>query len=622
MRYGKGTVYLLTLLFAAAAVVLWSFEPQMEVMPVSLALSSEGEEKIITGWEDEAGEYYLFLPSYAETASARLQFSAQDVKIGEMLAEEGMSCGELALDTPYSFSFTTKDGQVSTVLTLKQSKGLPAMYIDTGSGSMEYIHGKKGNQEAGRLSLILPDGEQAYLGNLDAINGRGNDWLIPKKSYSLQLASGADLLGMGQAEKWILLANAFDASHLRNKMVYDFAGEAGLEFSPESRWVDLYLNGEYAGLYLLCERNELHERRVSLNGEGRYLVSMDTQWRLEENARPFVTTQSGYAFRIHSSGLNDRTLQQLLQSVENAICAEDGRDPLTGKHWTELIDTDSWVRKYLIEEIFGNGDGGAISQYFYGNGSDAKMYAGPVWDYDVSMGNAQGKRGGEAQSIFAGRPRVRSNISCSWYYELYRQEAFYERLTELYRETYLPLLDVFLNVKLNDYISQVTEASEMDQIRWEVPGMEQISAQEETEHIRRFMEERIAFLNALWLEGETFYRVLIDTNDGHGTVCFAVRPGEQLPYLPEYEPSEEILGWYAAGAEEPFDITQPIQEDMQILLRRVEPEPMEEESAETEEGGRKIPVKYVPFVLILGILGGLCLLDGSRRREKTGSSFH
>lgn len=612
MRYGKLTVYLFTLLFAVVAVLLWTLEPRVEALPVSLTLTSAGEEKTVTCWENEAGEYYLFLPGYGELASARLHIQGHDVRIDGKNAESGMSCEGFRLDTPYSFSYASEEGEVSTVLTFVRSGELPALFIESASGSMDYIHGKKGNREAGRMSLYSAAGEPVYLGNLDEIQGRGNDWIIAKKSYSLQLAAGADLLGMGQAEKWVLVANAFDASHLRNKLIYDFAGEVGLACSPESRWVDLYLNGEYAGVYLLCERNELHERRVSPEGDGRYLVSMDHQWRLEENARPFVTTQSGYAFRIHGSEVNDRQLQQLLQSVENAISAEDGRDPLTGKHWRELIDLDSWVRKYLVEEIFGNGDAGAISQYFYGSTEEGIVYAGPVWDYDISMGNSLGKRGGEPQNIFASRPRVRSNVSLSWYYELYCQDTFRERMAQVYQEDFLPLLDTYLTVGLEEYVTEISGAAAMNALRWGVS----VSAEEEAEHIRSFMETRLAFLNQLWVEQEPFHWVLVDSADGHGTVCFAVRPGEQIPYLPEYDPTPKILGWYAAGAEEPFDVEQPIREDLEIILRRTEPENAGEETADGEDSGR-IPMKYMPFVLMLGILAGFCLIDRLRRKEKT-----
>ena len=69
---------------------------------------------------------------------------------------------------------------------------------------------------------------------------------------------------MGAAKKWILLANAFDASNINNKMAYDFAAKAGCAYTPECRWVDLYLNGAYTGLYLLSERNEVDSQRVDI----------------------------------------------------------------------------------------------------------------------------------------------------------------------------------------------------------------------------------------------------------------------------------------------------------------------------------------------------------------------
>ena len=617
MRHRKLTAYLLTLLFAALAVVLWAMEPRTEPVPVELVLASGGDEKTLSCWQNEAGEYYLFLPGYGELPSARLRIHAREVRIGTQQAKDGMSCGEFSLDTPYDFSFRTAEGWVSTRLTFVRSANLPTLYIDTGSGSMDYIHETKGTREAGRMSLYTPQGEPAYIGSLDAVNGRGNDWLIPKKSYSLQLASGADLLEMGQSEEWILTANAFDASHLRNKLVYDFAAAAGLANSPESRWVDLYLNGEYAGLYLLCERNTLTQQRIWPEGQGKYLVSMDLQWRLEQNQREFVTTDSGYAFRIHGSEVESDQLLQLLQSAEDAIRAEDGRDPRTGSHWSELIDLDSWARKFLVEEVFGNGDGGAISQYFYGSAQEGRIYAGPVWDYDVSMGNAQGLSHGTPRSIFAARPRVRSGVRISWFYELYCQPLFRERVIRLYREEFLPLLKVFLTERLADYATGIAPAAAMNQLRWESLGAAQVSAPEETMSLYRFMEQRIEFLNQLWLEEQPFLWVLMDTDDGHGTVCFAVPPGETVPGLPEYTPGPEILGWYAVGSDTPFDPEQPILEDTELILRRVPQEPVPVEPPETQSAESRLPLKYAPFGLILGSLGLLWLLDRKQRRRNT-----
>lgn len=80
-------------------------------------------------------------------------------------------------------------------------------------------------------------------------------------------------------------------------------------------------------------------------------------------------------------------MEGILQSVENAIVSESGVDPITGKHWQELIDLDSWARKYLIEEIFASTDSGNFSQFYYYDGAEenGKLYAGPIWDFDLVM---------------------------------------------------------------------------------------------------------------------------------------------------------------------------------------------------------------------------------------------
>lgn len=157
---------------------------------------------------------------------------------------------------------------------------------------------------------------------------------------------------MGKAKKWILLANAYDSSHLRNKIVLDASAAVGPPYTPECRWVDLYLNGEYAGLYLLTERNEVDSQRVDIAGNGSFLVSKDWETRFISRKRTYFTTDSHAALRILYSDISTEELKSTWQSAENAILAEDGIDPVTGKSWQELIDMDSWVRRFLIEEVF------------------------------------------------------------------------------------------------------------------------------------------------------------------------------------------------------------------------------------------------------------------------------
>lgn len=564
MRYDKWLICILTaaflsmILFFATREYAWD-----ETVGITAEITADGETETITCWKSEWGDYFLMLPGCVELSQIHLRTNTKNpVYLNDVLLQDGTSCENLVLGEQYNLCF---GGNRDFNLTFLQSGNLPAMFIDTHSGSMERIHQEKGNAEDGVLRLYGEDGHLHYTGALASIKGRGNaTWQQEKKPYSLQLHAPADLLNMGSAENWILLANAYDETNLRNKLACDLADAAGLAFTPEINWVDLFLNGEYAGLYMLSERNEVHPERVNIAREGSFLVSMELRERLEAQEYPYVSTASGAAFRVHYADMDLDVLQKKLQAVENAILAPDGVDPETGKRWTDLIDLDSWVRKYLIEEILGNYDAGAVSQYFYLDGSDptGKIYAGPVWDYDNILGNLQWQSQ-NPQAILAGRPHIADEADTPWFYALSRKEVFSDRIREVYQQTFRPLLSRLLQEEIDQYTDAVREASNLNGWRWNMGAYA-----ERTEELCIFLEERMEFLDNLWLYTVPCHTVQICNGMG-AWACFAVKPGEHLTGLPEYDP-DTYLGWFYFGTDTAFDITQPIYEDAAIVLKPAE----------------------------------------------------
>lgn len=63
---------------------------------------------------------------------------------------------------------------------------------------------------------------------------------------------------------WCLLANYADRSLLRNRIVYNLAEETGIPFTMDSRNIDLYINGDYMGSYLITEKIEIGKTRVNI----------------------------------------------------------------------------------------------------------------------------------------------------------------------------------------------------------------------------------------------------------------------------------------------------------------------------------------------------------------------
>lgn len=543
----------------------------------------------------------FFLPGHAQLDDARLRLNtASAVFIDGHALTDGMSCSDFRLDHTYDFSYSYLGKKHRESLRFVRSSGMPSLHIDTQSASMQHIHANKRNEEPGSMRLFDSDGRLVHSGELQYIRGRGNStWdLHEKKPYNIRLSTGADLLGMGAAEKWVLLANAQDASHLRNKIVYDFAAELGLPYTPESRWVDLYLNGEYAGLYLLCERNEVHASRVSLTGDGSFLVSQELGGRLVDQGMLHVTTAADQSLRVHypETAGELEEIQSCWQRIENALLAKDGCDPESGKHWMDLIDLDSWARKYLIEEIFGNIDGCAISQFFYRDGADpsGKVYAGPVWDYDYSMGSEANWQLSTPQAFYANRLNVRYSSQTPWIHALYGKKEFYDRVVELYREEYLPLLSMLIEDVIPEYSKQILVSAHNDHQRWNTDADAYVKAQE----IARFMKERCEFLSSAWLEGEKWVQLSADPGFEGCYAYYALRPGETLESLPVPPAMDQqtFVGWFYADNDEPFDIQRPIHEDTHIYAQW--------------QGVSEIARNRVLKLIPLGIIAFLCLFLG------------
>ena len=559
-RTGRLAVFAMTVLLAAVSAfglyreLDWNGE-----MGLTAELRAGGRTEPLVCWKSEENVWFVFLPGYAELSQVRLRtHTFRTVKLDGEYVPDGMNCGELELGKEYGIVYNGADYYPLVFL---RSENCPALFLDTDSGSMDHIKAQKGNRESGVIRLYDEQGSLVYSGALDSVKGRGNaSWIRSKKPYSLSLSQPGDLLGMGAARKWILLANAYDGSSLRNRIAADLAMAVGMEATPDCRWVDLYLNGEYAGLYLLSERNEIYETRVDIPLGSSFLLSVEPEYRLADQNYPYVKSELGTAFRIHEGLLDPQRIRQMLQSVENAIVSETDTDPVTGKTLDQLIDMDSWARKYLLEEVLANYDAGAVSHFYYGT-EDGKIFAGPIWDYDGALGYTSWQSA-NPQGILAGREVVRTGVY-PWFYGLWQKENFRSRVIELYREEFRPALEQILTEQVPRYASGIRKATEMNARRNHTED-----TAESTQRILSFMEKRLEFLDSYWLEGETFHLVQV-FNDADTWGCFAVRDGEVLTGLPEAADRGQTvcLGWYDVDTGEPFDVTGPVTGDCRIALK-------------------------------------------------------
>lgn len=305
---------------------------------------------------------------------------------GRVLLSDGMKCASVSVNCEYDLS--APDGSYKKILFL-QSDSIATMYIDIFEEELEKVHADKKHKSYADIALYTDSGDVAYQTErrYDQIRGRGNwTWMQDKKPYNIYLEKAADLLNMGASNHWALIANAIDETNLRNRIAYQYAEKmAGYEFfSPECEYVDLYMNGEYQGLYLLCERIEIAESRLAAD-EQDFLFCLDADYRMPDMGTAFLLNP-GIAVEINHpdpcTQEEEVILKNHLVEMQNAFLKEGDSD----QAWKDYIDLDSWAREYLIEEIFQNYDAGAQSQYFLWHMEDDKIYVGPCWDYDNILG--------------------------------------------------------------------------------------------------------------------------------------------------------------------------------------------------------------------------------------------
>lgn len=612
MKNNRIIVYCFTAVFLL--LIIFGFVVMSDTAPssvVAVEVVSGNDTEQLKCWENQNNEIYVFVPSYAQLSDVFIVNSGEHkVEIDGTALTDRIDCSGFLPDTEYELTYSDLGKQVTKKLFFVKSQNVAAMYVDTQSQSMDYIHTKKSNSESGNVRLYTADGALDYAGEISSINGRGNyTWNgYDKKPYSVTLATPADLLNMGEASKWILIANADDKSNLRDKMVYDLADEIGLLYSPDSDWVDLYLNGEYAGLYLLCERNEIHPQRVDISQQDSVLVSMEQENRLKEQGYTHIVTDNAHALRIHyPESISDEELTQLkatFQSVENAIMAQDGIDPVSGKHYSELIDIESWARKYLIEEVVGNWDACFISQYFYYHSasSSGKLYASPVWDYGLSMGNTENWGNCSPNIMYGNQLYIRDHAHALWFYSLYQKPEFYAKLTQLYENEVLPKTTTMIESTVYDYAQQIQQAHRLNSIRW---GFSEQSVDSQAQYISSFMKERLEFLSDVWLTKKDFYTVRLHHN---GYANYIVFKGESLPQLPVIENTADynFLGWYDKQTDEPVVQGQQVKQDMEIYAKR-----------ETTRGEMlKDALKVAPVFLFIFCLLVVAVIEIRRNKKR------
>lgn len=505
-------------------------------------------------YNEQNGQYILFIPGSMTKRKPRLTFPGTN---SIYIDGQKVTNGEQYHFTEGKHVLKTGEASDSPVYDLEvfYTSDIASLFLETDSGTLDFIHASKDNSESGKMLVLGGDGHQYFEGTIETIHCRGNASFneTDKKSYSIKLGQKVDLFGMGASKKWVLIANAFDDTLLRNTTAFSIAKLLKLAYTPDAHYIDVYANGNFLGNYLLCEKIEVGKNRVNvqdleeeienLNGKldpnsleffmepqgrlfstkgyrieneaaditGGYLLELEMSDRYGLEASGFLTSRMQPVVFVspeYASYDQVSYIANMYQDFEDAVFSEDGISPYTGAAYSDYIDIDSFARKYLLEELVKNLDASFTSQYIYkyNDSLSNKFFAGPCWDYDKSIAASgitlDGINLHDPEGLYAALQEKDSDI----WYALYQHEDFRERVTKIFFYELNPRLRkktdniLYLNRNL------IKKSNDCNMIRWNTfPQLEELNLKQEmynqkVDELAEFIYKRLDFLESEWGE--------------------------------------------------------------------------------------------------------------------------
>ena len=446
----------LTLLFSPSSKHAYAEEPASYSTPFYADVN--GEKVYVLELQDIG--WYLFLPS--ETDSTHIKLCSDDGRqvffiSGEAMTEElDISMSEPNEKSVYDadiaiFSDTGSSDKYEMVhLNIMKGNNVGTVYYNSDNIAdfgREWIDTNRENRGTGTALITDPDGGIIYDGVIEDIHIRGRTSIRdPKKGYQIKLSKKTALVGEEKGKKWLLLAMYKDPLRINDTIMKNVAKVSDDRFAADSTIVNLYYDGCYRGVYELSEKNEVKTNRVDITDMEEYYEDKYPDYG---DSVSFSTAKNKYGNTIHfQKGLegpdefggylmemNDQNLDpsdgffftangikryvtidspelgskeavnyisEYFQGFVNSVYGQSGDsrgwDPDTGKFYYDYCDLDSLVNTYLLQTIASNSDTFWKSQYFYKDLNEI-MYAGPIWDMDLTFGTGWSGRIGPQEDF-------------------------------------------------------------------------------------------------------------------------------------------------------------------------------------------------------------------------------
>ena len=355
--------------------------------------------------------------------------------------------------------------------------------------------------------LDFPDIENTTL----EIRGRGNStWWggqVEKKPYQIKFSDKQEVLGMADDRRWVLLAEHYDRSMIRNKLSFEMGKMSNFVYSPRGEYVEVFINDQPQGTYVLAQKVEESKNRLDIGNNG-YLIEMDQRHRVYEDDiyfEPPIFRERAQKFSWLDTIFNIKEpadiqynseayieIENFVNEFEEVLFGNNFKDPENG--YLSYIDLDSFIDWYLINEIGKSVDAYGYASVFFNYVPGGKIKMGPIWDFDLSFGNAD-------YSPQAFYPTGNWINEHPWIERLLEDDYFKQKVIERYtyyydkRNDFMALIDQFSDQINRSQILNYELYQNLGEGMWNNSSAIFQTHSEEVEYLKSWLYERINWMN-------------------------------------------------------------------------------------------------------------------------------
>jgi hypothetical protein len=369
-----------------------------------------------------------------------------------------------------------------------------------------------------------------------AIEKRGSSSnSFPMKSYGLETRGpdsvnyNVSLFDWPSDNDWILYAPYTDKAMIRNVLTYELGREMG-HYAPRTKLCEVILNGSYIGVYVLMERIKINPGRVNVDPlsytdtldnhlTGGYILKVDktTAGGVIAWTSPFTAQAPSTGpmyFQMHDPDISELHPLQLdyihdyVDNWETVLKGPDFANPQIG--FRAFSDELSFIDYMLINELSKNVDGYRISTFLHKRrfSEGGKLYAGPLWDYNLGWGNANYCQGGQTSgweinfnSVCQGNG---ANMNPFWFNRMLQDTVFANNVNCRWTDLRTSILsDSTLIHYIDSMANMLTEPAQRNYNRWPILGVYVWpnnyvgnTYQEEINYMKNWILDRTAWMDA------------------------------------------------------------------------------------------------------------------------------